>query len=128
MSQSVPRHSFSLRLLAGQPQSGVEINKLLSGFLVVEDVFVLPSQIAEFQNRAHFRIDRNDAKFLGLIRERVDHAFVQVHVLPPQRENLANPASRIQGINDDVLNRGSRTLPQPGSSSGLGTRKPVLTS
>jgi len=61
------RHSFDLCLLAGQLQPGIGINKSLSGFLVVEDVFVLPAQLPELQNPAHFRVDRNDPDFLSLV-------------------------------------------------------------
>ena len=72
MSQRVPRHTFDLCLLASWLQPGIEVNISLSGFLVVEDVFVLPSQLPELQNPAHFRVDQNDPDFLGLVRERVD--------------------------------------------------------
>jgi hypothetical protein len=48
-------------------QASSNLNKALSGFPVVEDVFVLPPQFPELQNPAHFRIDRNDPDFLSLV-------------------------------------------------------------
>jgi hypothetical protein len=67
VAQRVPRHSLDLCLLAGQLQPGIEINKSLSGFLAVEDVFILLPQFSELQNPTDFRIDWNDPDFLGFM-------------------------------------------------------------
>src|SRR5260221_2455624 len=106
----MPRHSFDLRLLASVFEPGVEIDERFSCFLVVENELVLPSQSPEIQNPAHFRVDRNNAGLLGLRREHVNQTSVQVHVLPADGDNLPDAASRIQGVNNNILN-GGRSLP-----------------
>jgi len=47
---------------------------MLSGFLVVEDVFVLPSPFPASRTPESdaLRVDQNDPDFLRLVRERVD--------------------------------------------------------
>src|SRR5579859_4203720 len=110
----MPRHSFDLRLLASVFETGIEIDEWPSCFLVVEDELVLLPQSPEIQNPAHFRIDRNDAGLLGFRREHVNQTSVQVHVLPAEGENLPYAASRIQGVQNNILNRRGGTPQQPG--------------
>src|SRR5260221_12057821 len=110
----MPRHSFDLRALASVFEPGVEIDELFSWFLVVEDELVLPSQSPEIHNPWHFRVDRNNAGLLGLRREYVNQSSVQVHVLPAEEENLPDAASRIQGVNNNILNGGPRNSEQAG--------------
>src|SRR5260221_14158023 len=110
----MPRHSFDLRALASVFETGVEIDERFSCFLVVEDELVLLPQGPEIQNPAYFRVDRNDAGLLGFRREHVDQTSVQVHVLPAEGENLPDAASRIQGVQNNILNRGYRIPQQPG--------------
>jgi len=94
----MPRHSRDLRLFTSLLQSCVEINETLAGFLVVEDVFILPSQGPEIENTAYRFVDRHDAHFLSFFGKHVDQSFLKVHVLPAERENLPDAATRIQGI------------------------------
>ncbi len=110
----MPRHSFDLRLRASVLEAGIEIDERFSCFLVVEDKLVLPSQSPEIQNPAHFRVDRNDAGLLGFRREHVNQTSLHVHVLPAEGENLSDAASRIQGVENNILNRGCRIPRQPG--------------
>src|SRR5260370_34618796 len=110
----MPRHTRDLRLFAGELQTRIEINEWFPGFLVVEDKLVLPSQSPKLQNPAHVPVDGDDTDLLGLWREHVDQAFVQVHMLPAEGENLSDPASCIQGIKNDVLNCGCGIAQQPG--------------
>src|SRR5258707_12841073 len=104
------RSSFGRRAPASVFEPGVEIDERFSCFLVVEDELLLPSQSPEIQNPAPFRVDRNNAGLLGLRRQYVNQTSVQVHVPPAEGENLPDAASRIQGVNDNILN-GGRRLP-----------------
>src|SRR5258708_39087457 len=110
----MPGCSFDLRALASVFEPGVEIDERFSCFLVVEDELVLPSQSPEIQNPAHFRVDRNNAGLLGLRRGYVNQTSVQVNVPPAEGEKLPDAASRIQGVNNNILNGGRRLLYQAG--------------
>ena len=107
MPQRMPRHTLDSGLSARQSKTRLQIDKWISGFVVIENEFVLPSQRPIFQYPPCFRLIGTGRILWVLWAKTVKKIVFQIHSFPGQRKNFPDTQARIQGKNGNVLNIGS---------------------